>query len=122
MVNKTSDLIWQDKQHQVLFELIDQIKEEKGCLQVFSRLSEYAENHFALEEEYMLKLAYPERDAHIEAHDKFRKELQNMMLNQHQYDETLRESLSMFLTEWLKLHVFGIDKRLERYILDSDSK
>ena len=37
-------------------------------------------------------------------------------------DATLQESLSTFLSEWLKLHVFGIDKEFEDFVLKSDSK
>lgn len=121
-MKKTSELIWQDKQHQVLFELIDQLKEENVSPQIFARLTEYAESHFSLEEEYMAKLQYPDMKEHIAAHNKFRKELNDMILHQHSYDETLRSSLSMFLTEWLKLHVFGIDKKLERFIWESEFK
>jgi len=121
-MRKTSDLIWQDKQHQVLFELIDQLKLENVSSEIFTRLTEYAESHFSLEEEYMVKLKYPGVKEHIEAHNKFRKELNDMITHQHVYDETLRQSLSLFLTEWLKLHVFGIDKKLEQFIWESEFK
>jgi hemerythrin len=34
----------------------------------------------------------------------------------------LQVSLSDFLYEWLKLHVLGIDKELEDFVMKSDSK
>ena len=78
-MQKTSDLIWQDTQHQVLFELIDRIKEEPFDPDILNRLKLYAEHHFILEETYMKQLDYPHIDAHIAAHNRFREELAAMM-------------------------------------------
>ncbi len=119
---KTSELIWQDKQHQKLFELIDKINENNVDENVFSELFEYAENHFSLEEEYMIRLDYPEIDDHVKAHDKFRNELKTMMQEFSTYDDLFRKALTEFLSKWLKGHVFGIDKRLESFILNSPYK
>lgn len=121
-MKKTSELIWQDKQHQVLFELIDEINSHDADTTVFRRLCEYAENHFSLEEEYMAQLNFPGIEAHIREHNKFRAELDSMMNEIYDYDESFREALSVFLTNWLKGHIFGIDKELEKFILESSSK
>lgn len=122
MKKKTSELIWQDKQHQVLFELIDQINSSTLDISIFHRLHDYAENHFLLEEEYMRLLDYPEIDEHIEAHDKFRLELDSMMQGFHSYDDVFRRALSEFLSQWLEAHVLEIDKKLENFILKSAYK
>jgi len=122
IMKKTSDIIWQDKQHQILFQLIDELKSEHVDSRVFVTLCQYAESHFSLEEEYMARIAYPYTREHIMAHDKFRKELKTMLEQHREYDEALRQSLSLFLTEWLTRHVFGIDKKLEEFIIASDLK
>ena len=121
-MQKTSELIWQDKQHQRLFELIDDINTHKVDGGVFARLRDYAENHFLLEEEYMQRLDYPHIQEHIDAHNRFRDELTSMMENFHEYDESFRETLTIFLSEWLKKHIYGIDKDLEKFVLNSDHK
>ncbi len=121
-MKKTSELIWQDTQHQLLFKLIDDIRAEPFDRQVLQRLQLYAEHHFALEEAYMLQLDYPEREAHIVAHDRFRDEIDQMVNTPSHMNSALRESLSVFLTEWLKRHVFGIDKRFEDFVLKSKAK
>jgi hemerythrin-like metal-binding protein len=77
-MQKTSDLIWQDTQHQALFELIDKIKEIPFDPDILIQLKLYAEHHFVLEETYMHALGYPHKDEHIEAHDRFREELAAM--------------------------------------------
>jgi hemerythrin len=121
-MQKTSDLIWQDTQHQVLFELIDQIKEVPFDPDILLRLKLYAEHHFTLEETYMVELGYPDKDEHIEAHDRFREELAAMLETDPTMGQFLQDSLSDFLYKWLKLHVLGIDKQLEDFVMKSDSK
>lgn len=119
---KTSDLIWQDAQHQMLFSLIDEIKVEPFDRSVINRLKLYAEHHFSLEEIYMKALDYPDIAAHIKAHDRFREELSAMVETEQIMNKVLQDSLSLFLSEWLKLHVLGIDKKLEAFILASTAK
>ncbi len=121
-MKKTSELIWQDKQHQVLFELIDQINGKEVDARIFRQLFEYAENHFTMEEEYMKKLDFPGTKKHIRAHNKFRSELKSMMQDYKSYDDIFRQALSEFLSEWLKGHIFGVDKKLEEFILNSPYK
>ena len=121
-IQKTSELIWQDTQHQVLFELIDQIKQVPFDPEILIRLQLYAEHHFVLEETYMIELDYPQTEAHIEAHNRFREELEAMLDTDPTMHESLQVSLSDFLRKWLKLHVLGIDKQLEDFIMKSEYK
>ena len=119
---KTSELIWQDAQHQVLFKLIDDIKQEPFDHSIFAQLQAYAEHHFYLEETYMEELGYPEIDEHVNAHNRFREELNGMISTPLTINRALQHSLSLFLSEWLRLHVMGIDKKLEAFILESKVK
>ena len=121
-MQKTSDIIWQDAQHQVLFKLLDEIAEENSAALILDRLKFYAESHFSIEEQYMELLAYPGQDEHRQAHDKFREELAKMHVDATQHDHVSRQVISTFLREWLKRHIFGIDKKLETFILDADVK
>jgi len=121
-MRKTSDIIWQDAQHQVLFELLDLLKEPESDRQVLCKLEDYTLNHFALEERYMLLLDYPGREAHIRAHEQFRREIAELLHEEQELDAQFREIIATFLTEWLTLHVLGIDKKLEDFILQSSAK
>ncbi len=121
-MQKTSDILWQDTQHQVLFELIERIKVVPFDPDILVRLKLYAEHHFILEETYMRELEYPHIEAHIQAHDRFREELAAMMETDPTMHESLQISLSDFLYKWLKLHVLGIDKQLEDFVLKSSVK
>ena len=121
-MEKTSELIWQDTQHQELFRLIDSLKDPHRSVDIFTRLSSYANNHFLLEEAYMRQLNYPHIEAHIRAHNQFREELDDMVNNMETFDDRVKESISIFLREWLTRHVFGIDKDFEDFVLKSDVK
>ena len=121
-MKKTSDLIWQDTQHQALFDLIERIKVVPFDPDILVQLKLYAEHHFTLEEAYMQMLGFPGTEEHIRAHDRFREELEAMLETDPSMHESLQISLSDFLYKWLKLHVLGIDKELESFILDSESK
>ena len=121
-MQKTSDIIWQDTQHQVLFELIDKIKEVPFDPDILIRLKLYAEHHFILEEAYMRELDYPHANDHLNAHDRFREELEALLETDPTVSQALQNSLSDFLYEWLKLHVLGIDKQLEDFVMKSNSK
>ena len=122
-MRKTSDIIWQDAQHQVLFEILDLIKEPGADRQVICKLEDYTEYHFSLEEQYMAELEYPGREEHIRAHDLFRQEISRVLQEgTEELDAQFREIIATFLAEWLKRHVFGIDKKLEDFILRSSAK
>lgn len=118
-MRKTSDILWQDAQHQVLFEILDLLKGPGADMGVLRRLEDYTENHFALEELYMAKLNFPGREEHVRAHDRFRVEISQILQDGQEPDALFREIIVTFLTEWLTRHVFGIDKELERFILES---
>ena len=116
-MRKTSDIIWQDAQHQVLFETLDLIREPDSGTEVWRNLQEYTENHFALEERYMELLSFPGRVAHTASHDRFRRELDELVAAGGAQDALFRELVGTFLTQWLTRHVFGIDKDLEAFLL-----
>ncbi len=121
-MRKTSDIIWQDAQHQVLFDILDMIREPGAGREVIQRLHEYTNTHFSLEERYMDLLDFPGRDAHVKAHDRFREEIDKLVASTEEPDPQFMDIVGTFLTEWLTRHVFGIDKELEAFILGSDAK
>ena len=120
-MRKTSEIIWQDAQHQVLFEILDVIKEPGADPRILEKLRDYTENHFVLEEKYMEELDYPGLEEHVESHNRFRTEI-DQLLSEGTPDPMFMDLVATFLTEWLKRHVFGIDKELEDFILESDAK
>ncbi|KAA1191791.1 hypothetical protein F0M18_09655 [Pseudohalioglobus sediminis] len=121
-MRKTSELIWQDTQHQELFAILDDLGRAGSGADVIKRLQLYTETHFTLEERYMEMLNYPGIAVHRKAHDDFREEISLLAREGDAFDDDFRKLVSTYLSEWLKLHVFGIDKKLEEFILQSACK
>jgi len=121
-MNVTSELIWQDTQHQMLFRLIADLKREPFDPSVLLQLQQYADHHFCLEEAYMTALQYPAMQAHLNAHNRFREELRQLAQLPSSLGTKERASLSLFLEEWLTRHIFGIDKDFEQFVLNSAAK
>ena len=119
-MRKTSAIIWQDTQHQLLFDILDDIKQPTADRKILLKLRDYTEFHFALEERYMEVLGFPDRQQHIESHNRFRVEVYRLLQETDEPDAAFREIIATFLTEWLTRHVFGVDKTLEAFILQSD--
>ena len=53
VMQKTSDVIGQDAQHQVLFQLLDEVEHESSAHEVLLKLKYSAESHFSQEEHYL---------------------------------------------------------------------
>ena len=121
-MRKTSDILWQDVQHQVLFDILDLIDAPGVSPDIFIRLQQYTDNHFELEERYMQELDYPGFPEHKRAHDQFRNEIEGLLQPGVVLDEKLGNLVATFLRAWLKRHVFGTDKELEAFILASPKK
>ena len=64
---------------------------------------------------------YPGREEHVESHDRFRAEIRELF-EAGAPDPIYMELVATFLTEWLTRHVFGVDKELEAFILESTAK
>lgn len=106
----------------MLLGLLDELAKEPFDPKIIYQLKTYADNHFCIEEAYMEQLNYPDRDAHVATHNRFREELSCLENDAAQMNRNVREALSTFLSEWLKRHIYGVDKDFEQFVLNSNSK
>ena len=121
-MKKTSELLWQDYQHQELYRIVEQIHEFENSVDLFNQLVKFAEDHFSLEEIYMEKVNYPHKEKHIEEHNSFKAQLAKYIELNPVYDKEFSSIMYDFITSWLEKHLPGCDKDLEKYILESDIK
>jgi len=125
---KTSELIWQDSQHQNLLNIIDLLKNAQAPdIEIIEQLSTYVKDHFSLEEKYMKITGFPAQKAHIKAHRKFEEKIKNLLdsssiIKLGLENERFKDEISSFLSHWLINHVMGMDKELEDHILKSKFK
>jgi len=114
-----------DAQHRELFsrynDLLQSCKEGKGreaIEPVLDFLVEYVAMHFAEEERFMERYAFPERDEHVQQHrelfrhvDEIRKDLQEKGAT-----VAVITSINYTLFNWLLKHVKQIDVKLGRFL------
>lgn len=103
-------------QHQKLFQIIDEIKVAISP-KVLSKLQDYVDDHFSLEESYMEKINYPNSEQHIKSHQYFSNKITNLLEKHIVLSPELGEELAEYLEKWLKDHVFGIDKDFESFMI-----
>lgn len=80
-------------------------------------LLEYADSHFAREEDLMVAIDYPEFEAHARSHRGFIKNIVNLATA---YDadasDAVKEKLKKFLSAWVIGHISRDDAKLYPYV------
>ena len=105
-----------DEQHQAMFDAIRNLQSAiragegaKGIREVVAFLERYTRDHFALEEAYMERLAFPELAGHRREHQAFLLQVQAAKDRAEAGDGTLALELTRLLYEWLRAHVMRED-------------
>lgn len=105
-----------DAQHKTLIDLMNALWQaissnasDVECRSILEKLELYTITHFSAEETMMRTMAYPDFDAHQEAHRQFVKRLQEEMLRIQNGDKPTLNILH-FLRDWLVNHILVKDK------------
>lgn len=121
-----------DSDHRLLVSLINQLEDAivggQGCdveAAVLRVLVDYTHSHFAREELFMRKAAYPELDAHIKEHRALTDQVAALVKKVNEQPEVnLDRALLDFLQHWLRDHILGADRAYAPYLkgisLDAD--
>ena len=113
-----------DEQHKIWFEKADslfeagknhQAKEYVG--EMLNFLDDYTKKHFNDEEQYMLRIKYPQYPAQIQAHTNFIAELAKLKKD---YSESGGNVLviinaNQLVIGWLTEHILKMDKKIGQY-------
>ena len=107
-----------DSQHQKLVHMIndlyDSMKTGKGkeaVGKIIDGLISYTQSHFAAEEKYFAKFAYPDADAHKAEHAAFVKKAADFRDGYQKGKIGLSLEVLNFLSDWLRTHIQGSDKK-----------
>jgi hemerythrin len=107
-----------DAQHQRLIDLLNKLHESmksgksKEVLgPILSDLVRYTVSHFATEEKYFQKYAYPEYEQHKKIHDDLTKKAKDLKTSFEEGKQTVSIEVLNFLTDWLRNHIMGTDKK-----------
>jgi hemerythrin-like metal-binding protein len=112
-----------DEQHQLLVKMINDLHagmqkgEDRGVLgKMINRLVVYAAMHFAREEHYFDLYAYPNREAHIKAHDDFEDQVSRFEQDFKAGKQDLSMDVIGFLSNWLVTHITKTDKKVGPFL------
>jgi hemerythrin-like metal-binding protein len=114
-----------DAQHRAIMSCIVELgrcagtDDVRGTDLALAALWEEAVGHFALEEDLMVRQAYPERDAHRAAHHLFLQEMLELMrLLEHEgVSDVVAARACRWIPEWFIFHVQANDAPLARFLV-----
>lgn len=114
-----------DDQHRELFSTISRLIEalsrnhgEAEIDRVFAFLEGYTQQHFGLEEAYMREHAYPEAEAHLQAHAVFVDSIAALQRRYHAEGDAAMAAIAACdqLGEWLVDHIAKKDRQLGEFL------
>ncbi len=111
-----------DNQHKRLIELIntlnDAMRDGKGkdvLGSILKELSSYAIMHFSTEESYFKKYGYADAPQHMAEHRAFVDEVEGFRKDFEAGSIGLSVRVMTFLSDWLKDHIMGTDKKYSEF-------
>lgn len=117
-----------DLQHRQLLEIVNELESSDHdthvsrdvVLRVLDHMMEFAITHFMMEEDLMVHVQYPSiaRDEMIARHEDFVAHARQRVLEFRKGELVDVLPLQAFLVDWLRVHEFGLDKRLADFIRD----
>jgi hemerythrin len=117
-----------DRQHRQLLEIVDRLEtveaeshgSREAILLVLSEITDFAGSHFAMEQDLMREVDYPPVPTieMIEQHQDFKAYARLRVLEFRSGDLLSVKPLRTFLTDWLTIHEFGLDRALADFIRD----
>lgn len=114
-----------DKQHQKLVSMINELDEAmrngkgKAVLEpILKALAAYTRVHFQTEENYFEQFNYPDIDSHKQEHAKFVRKVSEFTEGFEKGTLGLSINVMTFLSDWLKNHIKGTDKKYGPFLND----
>ena len=111
-----------DAQHQALFEavnrLADSFKEGKAKDQVkvsLDFLVDYTREHFQTEERFMREVGYPRLAEHMVEHVRLMEQVRDLQMDLAD-GKAVTMDVTIFLADWLKVHIHESDLDYVRYL------
>lgn len=113
-----------DSEHKQLVNLTNDLNDAmksgkaKAVMQeIIASLAQYTVTHFAEEERYFDKYAYPEKTAHKKQHAEFVAKVSGFQKDLADEKVALSIDVVHFLADWLKSHICGEDKKYAPFLI-----
>lgn len=111
-----------DEQHKMLVNTINKLYDAMNAGsgvamldETFKNLAEYTTDHFATEEELMVKFGYPDYAEHKKEHDGCVLKVLEFKKRFDEGDIRLNLDLFVFLDEWLHEHLIEMDQKYKAF-------
>jgi hemerythrin-like metal-binding protein len=112
-----------DEQHKILFQIINDLhdamkagKSKAIIRDVFARLIDYTNFHFAMETRLMDENAYGEASEHKKMHNDLVDDVVALQKKLESSELTIGVQVLTFLKVWLNEHILKTDKKLGEYL------
>ena len=112
-----------DAQHRRLFSLADELhtamnsgKGKAVIEQVLQNLITYTRTHFASEERIMQKCGYPELPGHKAQHEDLTRQVLKLQSDYQSGKAMLTIEVMQFLSNWLRQHIGGTDRKYVPFV------
>jgi hemerythrin-like metal-binding protein len=117
------DIKEMDEQHRKLFELINRLEEkaiaeksEEAFNSVILELIRYTQVHFGHEETLMRRFKYPRFAEHLDAHNRFVKDVSGYIDESRTDRIATAQRLLSFLGDWIVNHIGTMDRKLAPFL------
>jgi hemerythrin-like metal-binding protein len=111
-----------DLQHQKLIDMINDfnsamLRRESQLVmeKIVDDLFDYTGSHFHLEERLFQKYNYPDAVEHLKEHKAFFKNIWDFKVNLTLGKAVVSEEIMQFLSDWLRNHIMGTDKKYSQF-------
>lgn len=118
-----------DRQHQKLIGMLNDLNEAmkigkgKDTLgKILSGLLSYTMTHFRTEEKYFDQFGYPETEHHKKEHEAFIEKVTDFRNKFESRNLFLTIEVMDFLSDWLKNHIMGTDKKYSSFFNEKGLK
>ena len=118
-----------DQQHKKLITMINELNDAmkvgkgKDALgAIVNNLIVYTMTHFKTEEKYFAQFGYPDTDQHKKEHEAFVKKVSDFKDGFENRKISLTIEVMDFLSDWLKNHIMGTDKKYSQFFNEKGLK
>lgn len=105
-----------DRQHQVIIDMVNVLLDNSDSdvdseiiSDTLTRMTEYAQEHFRNEEDYLLESGHPDIETHKAAHREFRKKTVALCMDTMKHQNTIPAETLEFLKNWWVTHILETD-------------
>jgi hemerythrin len=118
-----------DLQHQKLIGMINELNEamksrkgKESLGKIINTLISYTATHFKQEEQYFDRFGYPDSENHKKGYVAFVKKVTDFKKGFEKNDLTVTMEVMNFLSDWLRNHIKGTDKKYSKFFNEKGLK